>query len=68
MVRHACSTDTAIPCHSTYDNGQDKQAVCRGFFDRYAGYVLPLRLAKAFNKVVDWNEVKSKKLPKRRIF
>lgn len=34
MVRLATRNDSCIPCHSTLGTGQE--AVCKGFFDRYA--------------------------------
>jgi hypothetical protein len=34
MVEGATRNDSCIPCHSTLYSGQE--AVCRGFFDRYA--------------------------------
>ena len=55
MVKDSIAADSAIICHSTlYDGEQPKQAVCRGFFDRYAKDSLPLRLAVALDLVQEW--------------
>jgi hypothetical protein len=54
MVQQAKRADSAIICHSTL--GATGNAVCRGFYDRHAGDVFPLRLASAANRI-EWQEV-----------
>lgn len=44
MVKEACAKESAIVCHATLDT--DKNAVCRGFFDKHGGDTLTLRLAQ----------------------
>lgn len=51
MSRDATAQDSVIPCHSTLYGQQDHQAICRGFFNRYADRVLPLRLARMLDMV-----------------
>lgn len=52
MVNGALDNDSAIICHSTLHG---PNAVCRGFYDRYAAGSLPLRLAEPFGMLV-WQE------------
>lgn len=58
LSKKALKDDGYIPCHETYDAGQPKQAVCRGFWDVHQKDVLMLRLANAmeFTKFVNIKE------------
>lgn len=40
-----------IPCHETIHGLAPQQAICRGFWDRYADRLLTLRLAQFMNIV-----------------
>ena len=51
MVAEALAIDGCIPCHQTIHGEREQEAVCRGFFDRHAEDVFPLRLAKRFNAI-----------------
>lgn len=57
MVEGALEAQSCIPCHSTLVTGSP--AICRGFWDSYAGQVLPLMLAKAM-EIVELVAVPSK--------
>lgn len=48
LVSSNLKVDSAFACHETLD---DKQAICRGFFNRYQKDVTPLRLAIAFQVI-----------------
>jgi hypothetical protein len=52
MVDGARGGGSAIVCHATLDG---PNAVCRGYFDRYVGEVLALRLALA-SGVIRWQD------------
>lgn len=51
MVTSAIADESAITCHSTLT--KEHQAVCRGYFDRYAQSVFSLRLGIAMKIVVN---------------
>lgn len=51
MIRDATAAESVIPCHSTLYGQRDHEAICRGFFDRYADRVLPLRLARMMDLI-----------------
>jgi hypothetical protein len=50
MVKECLKKDSYVICHETMDDKR-KHAVCKGFFVRYWRDVVPLRMARAFNKV-----------------
>lgn len=50
MVSTSIENQSTIACHDTLADGIDN-AACRGFFDRYAGRVFPLRLAIAMDAI-----------------
>lgn len=49
MVRDATRADSAIICHSTLYQHEVRNAVCRGFYDRYR--TQPLQLAERLGLV-----------------
>lgn len=52
MVDEARANDSAIICHSTLRETSDEgNAVCRGFFDRFA--TAPLQIADRLG-LIDW--------------
>ena len=51
MVDRCLKINGTIPCHEREDRSQ--HAICRGFFNRYQDDIAPLRLAAAFNKIVE---------------
>lgn len=51
MVDDAKRDESAIICHSTLRDRR-LHAVCRGYYDRHAFDVFPLRLAIAFDRVI----------------
>ena len=53
MVDNALRDDSAITCHSTLYRDDVQPAVCRGFFDRHAADVLPLRAARMFDVLAE---------------
>lgn len=50
LVRASLAKDTAIICHDTY---KGDRAVCRGFYDRFAARVFPLRFARMLGLIVE---------------
>lgn len=50
MVAQCKAEDGVIPCHETLSN--ERQAVCRGFYDRYVSYIWPLRFALSIDAIV----------------
>jgi hypothetical protein len=51
MVDQALKDDGQITCHSTIYEQAEQEAVCRGFYDRHADSVWPLRLARAMDRI-----------------
>lgn len=51
MVSECLEMQGVIPCHKTLQG--DVQAICRGFFDRYAREIWMLRLAIAMNAIIE---------------
>lgn len=52
MVAETRDTDAAtIPCHSTIYDAAPQEAICRGWWDRYADRDMVLRLALALDVV-----------------
>lgn len=51
MVESALADESAIICHSTLIVPGAQEGVCRGFFDRYGGDSLALRLAQMLDVV-----------------
>lgn len=52
MVREAVEAQSCIPCHTTlpyHPKGSNRQAVCRGFFDRHA--TQPLQIAERMDLI-----------------
>lgn len=47
MVKEAIANESTVVCHDTL--GEEGNAGCRGFFDRYARDVAPIRAAIAFD-------------------
>ncbi len=52
MVDDSLAQDSAIVCHGTiFYDGADQHAICRGFYDRHAEAVWPIRLARMLDRV-----------------
>lgn len=51
IIRSNVAAESALPCHETTYGQAEREAVCRGFFDRHP--TLPLRLAAALGRVVE---------------
>lgn len=45
LIDQARAAESVIPCHHTLHGTRPAPAVCRGYFDRYAQLVWPLRFA-----------------------
>lgn len=50
LVDSNLELDTALTCHETLNKAE---ALCRGFLEAYGDRVLPVRLARAFNVLVE---------------
>lgn len=56
FVRHVLAEGTYVVCHQTLtygDNPHFGPAICRGFFDSYAGRSPSLRLLRAFRRLIE---------------
>lgn len=51
MVNECLEKQGTITCHSTLD--EDTHAICKGFYDRYADDIWPLRFAKGIGAIIE---------------